>query len=71
MVTRCRDRRKALRSLWSLLLTLLGAWCLGTSAGEAMELPQVTVTAPAWEEASLATPGTVSVLRPEASEGEG
>lgn len=36
-----------------------------------MELPQVTVTAPAWEEASLATPGTVSVLRPEASEGEG
>ncbi len=69
MIKAFRDRGHAPRS-WGFIL-LLGAWLLGAPPGAALDLPLVTVTASPWEEASRATPGTVTVLRPEESEGEG
>ncbi len=71
MVRAFRSRGGSPRLLGLLFFSFFGAELLGGTPGEALELPQVTVTAPVWEEASLATPGTVTVLRPEESEGEG
>ena len=42
----------------------------GEGAAEEIQLPEEEVTAAAEEDASLLSPGTVSVVRPEEMEGE-